>query len=1182
MEGSFDPGTWEKTNSQTTIITRDNSNIEINPNRIVAIYANGISNFGIHDIVINVDDAFQSTPSTTVYGIHVSNSSDYYFTRIEVNAGNGSDGVNGTPGTNGVDGADGAAGLADDDDGGGNFGSGGAGGSGSFIGSNVGGDGGSSGGSGGGSIPCDIFVGGSPPDGNPGNIGQPATGTPLGGTGGAGGNGWCWCPIIAPTAPANSNGFAGTNGQDGADGLDGLNGIPSNGGGFFIPGTGQNGQDGEHGAGGGGGGAGGAKGCDISGNNSGAGGGGGGEGGQGGTGATGGGGGGGSFGTYFFNNGTNSSLKDSDINSSLPGLGGTGGAPGGTAGSGGSGGNGGNFGGAKTLVSVGGIGGIGGNGGIGGIGGNGAPGLSNPIYEDPLGTPVAQSDMKSTVEPEIFVANTGCTYSDIQYVTTANGIINWYFDGGAVPLSANGDTAITQYTTMGRHTTTMVADGIPYIFTDYIGIFTDGTPYLPTIVANNDTICPGAAGTFSATFPPPPASFSVLGYRWYVYDTNTAFYSSSTVNHNFNTIGSYLVTLQTQSPCCGWSKIDSFYVHVVPYLEPEIFVTASATTVCDGQSISFGTVPINGGYNPSYNWILNGSSTGITTNTYTLPNPNNGDVIECEMVSSYACPLNNDPIDTSAALTITVNPNPVPVCNVTNTYLGAYTNFTLDTAATTGSSPYTVTWDFGDGSIDTGVVASNFYGGTGNYNYTAIVTDANGCVGYCSGSFFIDIPPYIFGGFDTVMTQICGNTSVTFTDTSVSIVTPNSWQWDVDGDGIIDYTTNTFTHNYTTPGIYSVTLIVSNGVFTDTVTYPNHVQVLTVPDANFASIETVGCEPFTAQFIPANTGVVAWQWDFGDGSTSNLPSPSHIYQNAGIYTVELTVWSIDGCIDVLQLPSYITVYESPVAIFDADKTLICAEDSIAFTDLSTINPPDYISNWDWNFGDWGYDTLQNPTHTYNTPGTYDVTLIVTNSFGCPDTLTKKLLIDVLVKPEALFTVYTAIVQLPYEEVQFYNQSINYYTWLWDFGDETSDSQTLNPSKLYEDSGHYDVWLHAIHQLGCRDSMMRTIIVLEQESYYVPNTFTPNDDGRNDVFNIYGKGIVNFEMTIYNRWGDLIYETQTLDKGWDGTLKDKPLQEGVYIYKASFDLFSHKYTITNKGEASKTIELVGKVQLIRSL
>jgi len=868
-------------------------------------------------------------------------------------------------------------------------------------------------------------------------------------------------------------------------------------------------------------------------NGAGAGGGGGGEGGQGGFGATGGTGGGGSFSIYLFNNMAGSEVKDCNLSSGLQGLGGLGGVPGGLGGGPGIG--------AISTSSdcdLGdpGDGGDGGSGGMGGNGGNGSPGVSFPLYEDPLGLAVAQSDMRSQVETQIFVKNTGCTWSDVEFYTNASGIIVWYFDGGALPLTATGDSAVIQYASMGRHTITLVIDGVPYIFTDFVGIFSDGL--IPNIVSADSVTCPGTNATFTSSIT------NATNYDWVVYDNPPVTFSGAgitSINHTFADTGTYQITLQTTSICCGKSKIDTFEVIVAPVLTPIVYVSVTSATICEGDQTTFGAVPINGGTNPIYQWLVNGAPAGSSTNTFTSSSLSDGDIVTCFMLSSYPCAV---PIDaTSLPITIEVNPLPVVTCNVGNVYLGAFTNF--DATLSTGTAPFTYDWDFGDGGIDTGATTSHYYGSTGSYSYTVTVTDSNGCVGVCSDVLTIIVAPFVDAGFSSNSITACDNSTVTFTDTSIG--NPNTWFWDF-GDGVT-----------IGPGSGAVPVMPNTSGTYDN---PTHVFVRPSPIAGLTSFDTSGCTSINTQFLDASLGAYWFLWDFDDASSSTQQNPSHSYAAVGTYNISVEVWTIDSfCSDIATMT--INVYETPFAAFTRDTA--CSSIPIQFTNLSFVTGSSTITGYEWDFGD-GTDSITDvdPIHTFDPGGTYYTSMIVTSNYGCKDTAFDTILI--YPKPAVMFDAEPDSVTILNPEITFTDQTISdsIATWNWQFGDGDS-SGVKNPVHMYPDTGTYNVLLTITDTNGCFDTISHRIEIEPDYIFFLPNTFTPNEDGINELFIPLSTGLneASYHFYVFTRWGDAIFHTEDITVGWNGLANNgkKLAQTGVYVWLVlSKDLtgVNHKY------------------------
>ncbi len=1172
LEGGFNATTWIKSNNAVTRILRDNSNVELAPARLVAISCIGITNFHLNDLTVVVADAGGS--GVTTYAVHISGCSNYSLSRIKATAGNGSDGSNGLAGIDGQNGGAGADGQngnnfcpngnSCDNLGAGDMNAGGAGGNAWSAGSAAGGNGGNGGAKG---SSGSIF--GSSGQGNNGQGGQNGQGSSPG-VAGNGGDRWrntasgpcgigCFIALLQNCGNGiPSNGTMGTDAvPDGANGLNGLDGSPSHVGDWFIPGDGQNGEDGVHGSGGGGGGGGGSYGerlSNVFGQGSGPGGGGGGEGGQAGTGAGGGLGGGGSFGIYITNNGAGGVLNDCFTNSGLPGIGGVGGFPGGLGGQGGLGGWGG------QLCARGGDGGDGSKGGNGGFGGNGASGVSQPLYEDPLAIQVVQTSLAANVEPPITLNSTACSYSDIYYGTTSNGIIEWFYEGNTVPQNTVGQNTLAQYMGLGQFDMTMVTNGVPYFLAEFVSITIDGQPYLPTIQASDDTICPGDAVNFSANW---PTNFNVLGYRWNFGDvaagaSNTS--ANPAPSHTYNNVGRYVVTLQTNSQCCGWSKIDSFYVDVMPVVTPQVFITATTTEICEGESITFGAIPVAGGDAPTYQWFLNGAPSG-TGNAFTPAPLSDGDQVYVRITSSYPCP---DPAQVnSEIITVIVHPIPVVDCsNVTSSYLGANTGFNAE--VTVGTAPYEFYWQFGDGGISDLQSPTHLYGGTGVYQASVEVTDTFGCSILCTVPVDIILPPYVDAGFTYTVNMICGTTTVQFTDTSTG--NPVEWEWDF-GDSLQSDQQNP-THDFTGTGPFTITLIANNGVFWDTLVVPNLIEVMIIPSASFTPSDLEVCDSSAIRFYDNSVDAASWEWNFDDPSASvndnasTLQNPYHDFNTPGTYTVTLSVFSEDMC-RADATPVTIIVHESPVAGFYVDTVIVCAEVPIAFYDTSRADVN--ITTWQYYFTD--KDTLidfmnqDEFFYTFDEPGWYFVTQYVSNVItGCRDSAYT--MIEVRPYPEASFYPQESQLFLPDSAMDFYNTSISSHpdsSW-WDFGNGTSLDNQFDAEGIFLDSGLFDVQLIVMNELGCPDTAIVPFRVWEQETFFIQTAFTPNEDGINDKLEIKEKGIVDWHIIIYDRWGKMVWETFDVKDHWDGSHMETgvQVQHGAYAYSLTLTWYTGRY------------------------
>ena len=293
--------------------------------------------------------------------------------------------------------------------------------------------------------------------------------------------------------------------------------------------------------------------------------------------------------------------------------------------------------------------------------------------------------------------------------------------------------------------------------------------------------------------------------------------------------------------------------------------------------------------------------------------------------------------------------------------------------------------------------------------------------------------------------------------------------------------------------------------------------------AQFSADPTSGCAPLTVNFTDVSTGDIAsWSWDFGDDSPSSQQNPTHMYQEAGTYTVCLEVIGPSGS-DTECKTDYITVVATPDADFTADITSGCSPLTVHFTDQSTG-----ASSWSWDFGDDGTSTDQNPSHTYSCncgPCMYDVSLTIGSTCGT-DTETKTDYIAVLTPPVADFSAHPTSGPSPLQ-VQFTDlSSCDPTSWLWDFGDGNA-STDQSPLHTFSDPDTYTVSLTVTNQCGSDEEIKTDYIKASALALAPPESLVAVSGLEEHVaLNWKSPGIVEYEHEIL-RYDDGNYETGIL-------------------------------------------------------
>jgi len=340
-------------------------------------------------------------------------------------------------------------------------------------------------------------------------------------------------------------------------------------------------------------------------------------------------------------------------------------------------------------------------------------------------------------------------------------------------------------------------------------------------------------------------------------------------------------------------------------------------------------------------------------------------------------------------------------------------------------------------------------------------------------------------GFTVDTTTGAAPFSVNFTDTSTGLVT--SWAWDFNGDGNTDSTIQNPSCTYYSPGTFTVSLIATGPGGTDVETKTSYITVLaTLPSADFSADPLAGPAPLTVAFTDLSTGTITgWNWDFDNNGTvdSTVQNPTHQYSSEGTYSVKLTIDTPAGPF-VRTRTDYITVSSAPppapVAMFSATPASGLTPLIVSFTDESTGS----ITDWEWDFdydGSFTADsTIQNPTHLYNSPGTYSVALRVTGPGGS-DTFVRSSYITTTSPPSppvAGFSGTPTSGTVPLE-VDFTDESTGIIdSWLWSFGDGTTSIEQ-NPSHTYTSAGTYTVGLTVTNTGGSNGDVKLNYITVTE-------------------------------------------------------------------------------------------------------
>jgi gliding motility-associated-like protein len=382
------------------------------------------------------------------------------------------------------------------------------------------------------------------------------------------------------------------------------------------------------------------------------------------------------------------------------------------------------------------------------------------------------------------------------------------------------------------------------------------------------------------------------------------------------------------------------------------------------------------------------------------------------------------------------------------------------------------------------------------------------------------------------------------------------------GDGTPDTTTLAFqvTHTYTNIGTYQVRLIAIDSTTCNIAdTAYLHIRVRTDKAIlNFDITKLPPCQSLNYLFTNVSTSPPgkpfqpgSFSWIFGDGSTGpGTPNPAqHTYAASGTYIVQLIMVDTNYC----NYPDTAaqTLRVSPVVKAQFETPDGCAPYTAIFNN-TTLAGQSFL----WNFGDGtAPSTDVNPVHIYADTGTFTVSLLAVDSNTCNIRDSITLVIHVHPKPTAIFNVLPQPPEYNTPNV-FYNNSVGatHYVWLFGDGDSTHKSSLDTVIHQYEETNTFNACLVAINQFGCADTACHPVESLINPLLDVPNAFTPGRFGENSIVMVKGFGIATMDWKIYNRWGQVVFETNNPFIGWDGTYRGNPQPMDVYAYTLDATFF----------------------------
>lgn len=586
--------------------------------------------------------------------------------------------------------------------------------------------------------------------------------------------------------------------------------------------------------------------------------------------------------------------------------------------------------------------------------------------------------------------------------------------------------------------------------------------------------------------------------------------------------GTYIVTVTDANGC---TTIASANITQPPTLS--VSTLSSTNPSCFGSTNGSITVSASGG-SGIYQFSLNGGSnqlsptfSGIGASTYTIT-----------ITDGNGCTSNTN-------ITLTQPTSITSTVSTTNVTCNGSCDGQSSLLVSGGVAPYTYLWSNGSTSNPiTGLCAGT---------YSVVITDVNGCQ-LSLTSINITQPPILGVSSTATSPTICIGQSTNIVSNPTGGVGPYTFSWT---NGSTTQITNV---SPTTTTSYTVQVTDLNGCTSSSTLTVNVNPPLVL---NATASPTTICGGSTTTLTANGSGgdglPYTYNWVPGGSGQTITVSPTT--------TTTYTVTVSDGCSP--NATTTVTVNVSPVTPVTYSTTPLSGCEPLTVTYTNTTPG---VTNCVWTINGILYNNCV-VTNTFNTQGSYNSSLTITDANGCVGT-SSVIIANVYPNPISAFTVTPPIINIMEPTVTFNNIS-SVGTYSWNFGDGNTSSEII-PTHTYSDTGSYTIQLITTTQYGCIDTAYSTIYISDLFSIYVPNGFTPNGDGKNEVFTPVVSGYDYFEFWIFNRWGEMIYNSTKAGTPWDGSYKGDLVKDDVYVWKI----------VAKEKETVRVHQLTGHVSVLK--
>jgi len=654
------------------------------------------------------------------------------------------------------------------------------------------------------------------------------------------------------------------------------------------------------------------------------------------------------------------------------------------------------------------------------------------------------------------------------------------------------------------------------------------------ITASADTlICLGSDSEFIAQATGGTGDFS---YHW----------SHSADNNNTSTASpsedtEYTVFASDENGC----ETETITLHVaVISMDENLLQTNAGNPVCMGGTTTIEAF-YDGEYPPySYQW------------SHGLPDGPGPHTVQPDETTIYTVTVTDDcGNEVSGTVTTTIFPLPAAqVASSTDISCFGLDDGSVEILVENGTPEYSYNWSDGQ---DHGNAASGLSPG----DYNVQISDANGCEAEVSFEIDEPLPVEISASADTL---ICPGEEITLSALASGGAGDFTYHWN---ENIPDGSQHVVTVDESTQ--FSVFASDGNGCITETILLD--VEVITM-DESLLTLQNGGAVcPGNASSVTASYNgshppyTYSWSNGIGNGAGPHTVQP----EETTSYSVEVT----DQCDNSVIGNTTITVWPLPEVNLPDVLAEGCATLDVLFEDILN-NPATHSHVWSIDQSQYFHGNAF--SYSFSEPGIYEVDLSVTSHQGCNAASQSPSLVIVLESPTVQFSANPWEAGIDNPEIQFTDLSYqNILEWHWDFGDGNS-AVIQHPTHQYGDTGTYNVHLFVVNQYDCADSIVHRVRIKPIYDIIVPTAFTPTSNGgngyydptatNNDIFYAFADYVEEFRMSIFNRWGELIFESLDINYGWNGTYRGEPCPQDVYVYKFEF-VFSDGVDITRVGDVT---------------